>query len=147
MPNAENSTATYFVTSATFERCRLFQVARHAEIVIEALQHYRSVGHYKLHAFVVMPDHMHLLLTPQGITIERAVGLIKGGSSHRLDSRFPVWQKGFHERRMRDAQEFLARKEYVHLNPVRARLVTRPEEYPYSSAYRRGPAAAEAALP
>lgn len=103
--------------------------------MIETLQHYRREGQYLLHAFVVMPDHIHLLITPQGITIERAVGLIKGGSSRRFAMSAPVWQKGFHERRMRDASEFVARREYIHQNPVRARLVLSPDEYRWSSAY------------
>jgi putative transposase len=92
-----------------------------------------------------MPDHVHLLITPQGITIERAVGLIKGGFSHRVGSKFPVWQKSFTERRMRDAEEFVVRREYVHQNPVRAGMVQYPEDYAFSSAFGRRTAAAEAA--
>ena len=72
------------MTSATFNRRRLFQVEAKAELFLEVLQNYRREGYYKLHAFVVMPDHIHLLLTPQGAPIERVVGLIKGGFSHRV---------------------------------------------------------------
>jgi len=145
MPTQSSLTATYFVTSRTFEHRRLFQVEAKARMFLETLQHYRAEGRYKLHAFVVMPDHVHFLITPQGITIERVVGLIKGGFSHRVGSKFPVWQKSFQERRMRDAEEFITRKEYIHQNPVRAHLVARPEDYPFSSAFRTRPAAAEAA--
>jgi putative transposase len=133
------------VTSRTFEDRRLFQVEAKARIFLETLQHYRAQGRYKLHAFVVMPDHIHLLITPQEITIERAVGLIKGGFSHHLGSTFPVWQKSFHERRMRDAEEFIMRREYIHQNPVRGHLVARAEDYPFSSAFRKRTEAAEAA--
>jgi putative transposase len=103
---------------------------------METLQHYRAEGRYKLHAFVVMPDHVHLLITPLGITVERAVGLIKGGFSHRLASKMPVWQKGFDDRRCRDVEDFMVRKMYIHMNPVRAGLVSEPHLFPYSSAYR-----------
>jgi REP-associated tyrosine transposase len=48
---------------------------------METLRHYRREGHYKLRAFVVMPDRLHLILTPQKITPERAVGMIKGGGA------------------------------------------------------------------
>jgi putative transposase len=85
-----------------------------------------------------MPDHIHLLLTPQGITIERAVGLIKGGFSHRMGSKFPVWQRGFADHRIRDRNEFGMRLNYIHQNPVRAGIVELCESYPYSSAYRIG---------
>lgn len=145
MPNPLSSTATYFVTSITFERRRLFQVEENAGLFIETLQHYRKQGRYKLHAFVVMPDHVHFLITTQGIAIERAVGLIKGGFSHRMGSKFPVWQKGYTERRMRDADEFVMRREYIHQNPVRAHLVASAEDYAFSSAFRTRTAAAEAA--
>lgn len=145
MPPPQSSTATYFVTSITYKRRRLFQVEASARMFLETLQHYRSLGRYRLHAFVVMPDHVHLLITPQAITIERATQLIKGGFSHRIGSSLPVWQKGFAERRMRDAEEFITRREYIHQNPVRAHLVGNAEDYPFSSAYRPRTAAAEAA--
>lgn len=145
MPPPQSSTATYFVTSVTYERRRLFQVEANAWMFLETLQHYRALGSYKLHAFVVMHDHVHLLITPQAITIERAMQLIKGGFSHRIGSKSPVWQKGFAERRMRDAEEFMTRREYIHQNPVRAGLARTAEEYPFSSAYRKRTAAAEAA--
>ena len=93
---------------------------------------------YRLHAFVVMPDHFHILLTPQEITLERCLGLIKGGFSHKIGSKFPVWQRGFTDHRIRDRDEFETRRTYIHLNPVRARIVERPELYPHSSAYRLG---------
>jgi putative transposase len=104
----------------------------------KTLQHYRREGHYKLHDYVVMPDHIHLLLTPNGRSIERVMGLIKGGFSHRLNSSFPVWQRGFTDRRVRDKEEFLTRRNYIYQNPVRARLVERAEEYRFSSAFRGG---------
>jgi putative transposase len=145
MPNPPSTTATYFVTSATFDRRRIFQVKETAALLIETLQHYRAQGHYKLHAFVVMPDHIHLLITPNGGTIERAMQLIKGGFSKKIGSKFPVWQKGYDDRRMRDAEEFIARKRYIHENPVRAHMVADTADYPFSSAYRTRTAAAKAA--
>jgi putative transposase len=136
IPARSDGTGTYFVTSATFHRRRLFQVAANAELFLETLQQYRREGHYKLHAFVVMPDHVHLLITLQHLSIERVVGFIKGGFSHRMGSKFPVWQRGFTDHRIRDRDEFQARREYIHQNPVRSRIVEFPELYPYSSAYR-----------
>jgi putative transposase len=124
------------VTSATFNRRRLFQVAANAELFLETLQQYRREGHYKLHAFVVMPDHVHLLITPQHLSIERVVGFIKGSFSHQMGSKLPAWQRGFTDHRIRNGDEFQARREYIHQNPVRARMVEVPESYPYSSAYR-----------
>ncbi len=144
IPSHSERPGTYSVTSATFNRRHIFQVDAKCELFLDTLQHYRREGRYRLYAFVVMPDHIHLLITPQEITIERAVGLVKGGFSHRVRSNFPVWQRGFTARRMRDRNEFETRREYIHQNPVRGRLVERAGLYRYSSAYQ--PAQGEAYL-
>lgn len=137
IPTRASRPGTFFVTSGTYNRRRLFQIPTNAELFVATLQHYRAEGHYKLHAFVVMPDHIHLLLTPQVVTLERAVGLIKGGFSHRLASKLPVWQRGFTDHRIRDAEDFEIRRTYIHRNPVTAGLCETPEEYPFSSARRK----------
>ena len=136
IPSRATSHGTFFISSQTWNRRRLFQTAANAQLFLDTLQHYRREGHYKLHAFVVMPDHIHLLLTSQVITIERALMLIKGGFSRRLESKLPIWQRGFTDRRMRDRDDFLTHRNYIHHNPVRGCLCQQPEDYPYSSAYR-----------
>ena len=81
-----------------------------------------------------MPDHVHLLLTPKPITLERAMGLIKGGFSRRLASNLPVWQRSFTDHRIRDKADYQTRLEYIHQNPVRAHLAEAASHYPHSSA-------------
>jgi putative transposase len=110
IPTRATSHGTFFITTQTYDRRRLFQVTATAELLLETLQHYRREGHYKLHAFVIMPDHLHLLLTPTDITLERSIQLIKGGFSHRLASKLPIWQRGFTDRRMRDRDDFLTHR-------------------------------------
>jgi putative transposase len=134
IPSRTSRPGTFFVTTATYNRRRLFQVDRNAKLFLETLQHYRREGHYKLHAFVVMPDHIHLIFTPS-ITLERAIGLIKGGFSRRLASKLPVWQRSFTDHRIRNEEDRDTRRAYLHQNPVRANLVASAELYPYSSAY------------
>lgn len=108
-------------------------------IFVETLQRYRASGFYKLHAFVLMPEHFHVLLTPSDeVTIERAVQYIKGGSAHRIGKelviRFPVWQRGYSDHRIRDAQDFAVHVRYIEQNPVKRRLATAAKEYAWSSA-------------
>ncbi len=134
IPTRTARPGTFFITTATYNRRRFFQVEANALLLIDTLQHYRREGNYKLHAFVVMPDHIHLLLTPEAITLERAMGLIKGGFSRRLASKIPVWQRSFTDHRIRDAEEFAIRRNYIHENPIRAHLSANAEAYPYSSA-------------
>ena len=137
IPQRTATTGTFFVTTITYNRRRLFQVTRNADLLLETLQHYRAEGQYKLHAFVVMPDHVHLLLTPHEKTISQVMNLIKGGFSHRLESKLPVWQRGFADHLVRNAEDFDTRRNYIHQNPVRAHLSTSPELYPHSSAFER----------
>jgi putative transposase len=95
---------------------------------------------FRLHDFVVMPDHFHLLLTVGSeMTIECAVQFIKGGFSFRagkeLAIRSPVWQKGFSEVRITNSGGFLQVRTYIRNNPVARHLVADPEHYLYSSAH------------
>jgi len=132
----------YFVTTRTWQSRALFSKPEPAGILFDQIVDCRERGFYKLHGFVIMPDHLHLLLTPAGqTTLEKAMQMIKGGSAHRIREElhfvWPVWQKGFHDRWMRDATEFQGRLRYIETNPVAARLVLRPEKYPFSSASRK----------
>ena len=109
---------------------------------MDLLEHYREQKKYALHKFVIMPDHLHLLITPaHEISLERAVQLIKGGFSYRLGKTSPsaarrfIWQESFTNHRIRDEQDYQQHAEYIRMNPVRARLVERAELYPYSSAF------------
>jgi putative transposase len=134
--HATNTGNTYMITSATWGRRSLFQRDRWAKLLIDTLYHYRCCA-YLLHEFVVMPDHVHILLTPK-TSLEKAVQFIKGGFSYRakkeLDSNMEVWQKGFSDHRIRDAGDYLRHVAYVRENPVRKHLCERAEEFPYSSA-------------
>jgi putative transposase len=132
IPSRTARPGTYFITTATHNRRRLFQLESNATLLLETLDHYRAS--YLLHAYVVMPDHVHLLITPTGVTIERTMQLIKGGFSHRLASRLPVWQRGFTDHRIRDNADYNIRRNYLHQNPVEARLCEEPDAYPFSSA-------------
>jgi REP element-mobilizing transposase RayT len=101
---------TYFVTFSTFQRRRLFVVESYARLFLKTLYGYRRQGRFQLHAFVLMPDHVHLLLTPaRDVTLERAIQLIKGGYSHAVGieiSRKEIWQKGFTDHRIRECAGF-----------------------------------------
>jgi putative transposase len=131
---------TYFVTSRTWESQALFINERNAQAFIETLLDYRAAEKYQLHAFVVMPEHIHLLLTPAlESSLERAVQLVKGGSSHRIGQMaprpFPLWQRGFSDHRIRDEEDYVAHVRYLELNPVKRGLLRDAAEYRYSSAH------------
>jgi putative transposase len=131
---------TYFVTFSTWQRHRLFAVESCARLFLKTLYGYRRQGRFELHAFVVMPEHVHLLLTPAiEVTLERSIQLIKGGFSYalgvELGRKSEVWQRGFTDHRIRNAADFDSHRVYIHENPVKRGLVERAPEYRYCSAY------------
>ena len=130
---------TYFATTKAAQNIALFQVHEIAEMVIAKLLQYRMAGAYRLHEFVLMPNHVHLLLTPTDATsLEKAMQLIKGGSSHEIHqkrgSRMEIWQAGFHEATIRETADYFSRVRYIHVNPVAVGFVDRAEEWRSGSA-------------
>ncbi|MGA2905528.1 MAG: transposase [Candidatus Korobacteraceae bacterium] len=118
----------------------LLQSERNATLLIEVLRSYVAARKFEVHDFVVMPDHVHLLITVhEDIAIEKAVQLIKGSFSYRLKKEFgysgEVWQRGFSDVRVEDRESFLRHREYIAQNPIQKGLVDSPEEFPYCFTY------------
>jgi putative transposase len=127
---------TFFITTVTWQRMPIFRNDARARLLIDTIFDYREQGKYLLHEFVIMPDHVHALLTPAAaISLERAVQFIKGGFSYKLrkEEKIQVWQQSFTNHRIRDAEDYAKHCEYVRLNPVRAKLVLDTMAYLYSS--------------
>lgn len=141
IPQRTHNFGTYFITTPSFEHRSIFQNTRLAEQLIDMLVHYRAERKYLLHEFVIMPDHLHVILTPIDIALERAVQFIKGGFSHSAKlqgfGNLEIWQKGFTDHRIRDADDYEVHVAYIRMNPVKAGLCDTPEQWPHSSADRR----------
>src|SRR5579859_7796546 len=115
---------TYFVTFSTFQRRRFFVVESYSRLFLKTLYGYRRQGRFELHAFVLMPEHVHLLLTPTpDVTLQRAIQFIKGGYSHalgvELGGKGEVWQRGFTDHRIGDTADFEIHLRYIDENPVK----------------------------
>jgi putative transposase len=132
---APQETRTYLVTAVTAQRRRLFQVTATAELLQQTVFDYRGQGRFLLHAFVVMPDHFHALITPaRDVSLEKAMQFIKGGFSFRLKSKLDVWMRSFNESQIMSEEKFVNCVRYVEENPVRRGLARLPDEYRFSSA-------------
>ncbi len=130
---------TYFITICAHMQRNQFQRDEVAELMVATLVNYRNAGEFELHEYVVMPNHIHLLVSLNDQQqLVRVVQLIKGGFSHSLRKHgigFPVvWQQRYYDRRVRDAEEFAEFSRYIRQNPVRKGLAEVPEDYPHSSA-------------
>jgi putative transposase len=112
---------------------------RIAAMVVEAIQYNANIlGHYGLHAFVVMPNHVHLLATPK-VALPKLMRSLKGITAKRANAMLaltghPFWQEESYDHLVRDQSEFENVRNYIEENPVRAGLVTEASEYRWSSA-------------
>ena len=127
MPSSPNlrvriNAETFAITAVTHQRLRIFQRSSSAEIMLAALFRYREQGRFALHAFSVMPDHLHFLLTPSADhSIERCVQLFKGGFSFAIRKDHPgeIWQDGYHAHRVVDHNDYGSQLQYIANNPTR----------------------------
>src|SRR5579871_1031672 len=110
-----------------------------ANMIVEAIHDNAKVlGHYLLHAFVVMPNHVHLLATP-AVPLPKLTKSLKGITAKRANAMLdltgkPFWQEESYDHLVRDTREFEKIRNYIEENPVRARLVREASDYRWSSA-------------
>ncbi len=101
----------------------------------QALERVRRNRRLCVLGYVVMPNHVHLLLTePERGSLADAIKSLKQGVARRLIGDAPhFWQKRYYDFNLRDYPQFLEKLRYVHRNPVRQGLCERPEDWPWSS--------------
>jgi putative transposase len=120
---------TYAITAITYQRRRIFQRTAIADLFIATLFRYRDAGRFLLHVFVVMPDHIHAIITPSADdTIERCAQLIKGGFSFaaRKDHAGEIWQDDYYAHRVTDELDLSAQPLYIVNNPIRKKYTDYP---------------------
>jgi putative transposase len=128
----------YLVTTNVKDRQPLFTEHYCCQIVIDSIRFLRTHLGHRVHAYVLMPDHVHLVVTPrESSDVSRVMHSLKLHTAREigalLESKGGVWQARFYERALRtprDVEEAIA---YVHDNPIRAGLAEKPEDYDWSS--------------
>ena len=110
-----------------------------ANLVVESLHRGAELGHYELASFVVMANHVHVLALPK-VPPSRFMKSLKGSTAreaNRLLGRTgePFWQRESYDHWVRDEREWGRIEFYIQNNPVKAGLVSRAEEYRWSSAW------------
>jgi REP element-mobilizing transposase RayT len=139
LPHLQRDAKPHFITFVTKYRLILPECAR--DIVLGCCQHDDGIR-YKLHVAVVMPDHVHIVLTPLVdparqlvVSLAEIMKGIKGSSAHALNHRMgqggTVWQEESFDRVLRSSESLDAKIEYVLNNPVRKGLVSDWHHYPW----------------
>ena len=136
LPHWELDGSVYFITFKTWEKLKLTHAAR--QLVFDACRFF-DMQRYELFALVVMPDHVHMLMQPLPKSEQEYWSLgsilhsIKSYSAKQIpkvmDHIGTVWQPESYDHIIRDGQEFTAVWKYICQNPVKACLVSVPEEY------------------
>lgn len=131
-----NPARTFFVTTKASAGRHLLQSDRNAGLLIDVLRTLVAEKSFELRDFVIMPDHVHLLMTmDNGMTVEKAMQLVKGRFSYRLSHEFgykgEVWQRGFSEVQVIGKESFEQHRAYIAKNPIQAGLIRGEDDYPY----------------
>jgi REP element-mobilizing transposase RayT len=116
-----------------------------ATMVRDSLLHFTG-ERYRLHGWCIMPNHVHILLQPlNGTTISSSMASWKKFTGRRISAwrqqhrampPGPVWQREYFDRYIRDEVHYWAVMDYIHMNPVKAGLVQRAEDWEWSSAFQ-----------
>jgi putative transposase len=129
------SSQTHFVTFTTFHRCASFTTDAARQTFEIALERVRRVFGLRVYGYVVMPEHVHLLLSePDTGALADALKSLKQGVSRRLiTSAGHFWQKRYYDLNIRDHEQFIEKLRYIHRNPVKRGLCERAEDWEWSS--------------
>jgi putative transposase len=129
----------FFITCRILPRRGILSESEFA-CLAQVIHERREEHGFLLSAWVFLPDHWHAIIyPPYPLTISTAMESIKGGATKRINrSRREVgllMQPRFFDRALRTVKEYNDKVWYIHLNPVKAGLATRPEDWPWSSVH------------
>lgn len=119
----------------------MLRIPQAAAIVEKALLFYDN-RQYRLIAWIIMPYHLHILINPlEGISLSDIMKNLKGYTARAINKCLGrsghVWQPDYFDRYIRSGEHFYKTVRYIENNPVKAGLVSSPEEWRFGSAYRR----------
>ncbi|MBF2009500.1 MAG: transposase [Chlorogloeopsis fritschii C42_A2020_084] len=138
LPHWELDGVVYFITFNTWEKLELTPEAR--QVVFDACLFFNN-KRYNIYIFVVMADHVHILIQPwlkldnEFWSLSSIMKSIKGYSAKKIPKLMKhtgtIWQDERYDRIIRNEEEFQIYWDYIRQNPVKAALSKTPEDYPF----------------
>jgi putative transposase len=123
----------HFLTFICFHRLAYLKTPAAMDLFDDALERCRLRSLFVVGGYVVMPEHVHLLVNePQRSLLSRAIQALKLSVSMRSSKR-PFWQAHYYDFSVSSHTKFVEKLRCIHCNPVRRRLVTKPEDWQWSS--------------
>jgi len=127
-----------FITTATANRQRVLD--RYSEALIRAVQRAKTKSRFSVIAWVILPDHFHVVIdNPHGDTpkIVQRVKLSFSLQYQRLSERNgPIWQHRYWDHIIRSEKDLKRHVDYIHYNPIKHGLTESPSLWPLSSFHR-----------
>ena len=136
-----HSRTAHFITFTCYHRFPHLADPAVRDVFVQALERTRALYCARVYGFVVMPELVHLLISePERGTIANVIQSLKISSAKRAkhvhgvhDSQVRFWQKRYYDRNEWNHKEFVEKLKYIHRNPVKRNLATRPEDWRWSS--------------
>ncbi len=136
----QQSGQSHFLTFSCYRRQAKLSSPDAYDLFVQCLEDMRRRFVMCVYGYVVMPEHVHLLVNePQDASLADAIHFLKLSFAKRLRGRkratesSSFWQKRYYDRNVRDAQEFTVKLRYLHRNPVERGLVKEPGAWKWSS--------------
>jgi len=131
----------HFITFSCYRRRPLLAQLRMEGSFLRALETMRGRFRFYVFGYVVMPEHVHLLISePADGALSKVMQLLKTavsidarGQHARAAGTMPFWQARYFDHNVRNSAGFIAQLRYIHRNPVKRGLCAKPEEWPWSS--------------
>jgi putative transposase len=150
----------FFVTTTVVDFVNVFKNTKCCDLLISNIKHYQKKYNFEILAYVIMPNHFHWIVQVdptrgtisdimrdikkysawdimeiiENIKEKNLIEIFEKNAMEYKDRKRKFWKKRFDDQVIRDQKMFCTKLRYIHNNPVKAGLVTRPEEYRYSSA-------------
>ena len=135
----QQSKQCHFVTFSCYRRLPHLRDAKLGNLFIECSERVRRKYRMRVYRYVVMPEHVHLLVSePELAVLARVIQALKISVARRAASvgaagDTPLWQKRYYDHNVRNYESFVEKLRYIHRNPVKRGLVERPEDWKWSS--------------
>lgn len=151
----KNQQGLYFITCTVHQWIDVFTRKEYVDILLDSLRFCQKEKGLKIYSWVVMTNHIHMIISSDGYDLSNILRDFKKFTSSKIfraiesnqaesrrrwmtwllkkDDRIWFWEEGYHGEEI-ISEEFCASKiEYIHMNPVKAGIVEKEEEYLYSS--------------
>ena len=125
----------HFIAFSCHDRQPFLSTSHSKNILEQVIERTRRSHGFSLHAYVIMPEHVHFLLSePKSHPLSSTMRVIKGESSKLLkENRAHLWQPRYYDFNVFTTAKFIEKVRYIHRNPVTRGLVAKPEDYRWSS--------------